>query len=89
MILSYKGGNCQTDTLHRQHHKLVDLSISTPACHGIGAEGIDIRLDKYIGKCCHRLLDCRRKADPDNLLKSATVCLHFRKNQTVSAICPE
>ena len=80
MILSYKGGNCQTDTLDRKQTELIQFSIGCPASHAGGAEMVDIGLNKYIGKRSNSDLKSCRKANTEDRHGSSFVDMQVFPN---------
>ena len=82
-VLSYKGGDCQTDTLDRQQTELVQFPISGPACHAGRTKMVDIRLYKYIGKRGDGDLKARRKANAKDRHDSSFVDMQVFPYQMV------
>ena len=68
-VLPHKGGGGQRNALHGNKDESVQLAVAAVPRHARGAKGIDIRLDKHIGKRRNALLHRRGHANPKDLLQ--------------------
>ena len=88
-VLAHEGRQTHDKAGHRQEGEALDLGIGAAAGHGVGAEGVDIGLDHYIGQTDDRVLDTRGQAEADDLPEHGLVEADLPQLHPVEPVGPD